>query len=339
MSIQLTANHVHLQVPNYVQRKESGGGWLSMLYVAATSGLSREHRTLLSDIDFKLAEGDRLAMLGANGAGKTTLLRVLAGSLQPTRGSVEVSGSRQALLNLGLGFLPEATVKENIYLRGTAMGLKPAQIRALVGSILEFAELSHVASHRLATLSSGQRMRLGFSVSTSVQNDIMLLDEWFGAGDSGFVKRARERMSDRVNGSKIVVLASHNLGMLRKVCNVALVMEQGKVSFFGPVDDAIDAYKSIYQSTEEYVAGRKLVEEQADRIVRRRLAELEREKRAELQGQREEYAALIVDLKQQKKKLGDAREEVRGIRERLEARELKLQARDAKDSHKVTDGK
>ncbi|WP_313220644.1 ATP-binding cassette domain-containing protein [Pseudoxanthomonas mexicana] len=324
MTIRISVDHVSLQVPNYVQEERSASSWFSTLVAAATSGLRRESRTLLTDIDFSLVAGDRLAMLGSNGAGKTTLLRVMAGSLQPTVGRVTVDGSRQALLNLSLGFNPEATVKENIYLRGTAMGLRPAVIRDLVKPILEFAELAHVSNHRLATLSAGQRMRLGFSVSTAVQHDIMLLDEWFGAGDTGFLKRARERMSDRVEGSKIVVLASHNLSMLRKVCNKGLVMDQGRIAYFGSVEGAVDAYKAIYQSTDEYQAGRRAVEEEAERMVRSRLRELKEAAKVELAEERERYRAMIDELKQEKARLKEIREDAWRIRGRLRAREDQL---------------
>lgn len=321
MSVMLEARKISLDVPAFVQRQREGGTWMRTLLAAATAGMHRENRRLLSDIDFSLEDGDRLALLGGNGAGKTTLLRVLAGSLSPTRGQLVVNGSRQALLNLSLGFSPEATVKENIFLRATAMGIRPANTRNLVGPILEFAELGDVANHRLATLSSGQRMRLGFAVSTSIQHDIMLLDEWFGAGDSSFVRRARERMSDRVNGSRIVVLASHSMSMLRKACNRGMVMNHGRVAYFGSVEGAVDAYKAIYQSTEEYQAGRKQIEEEADRQVRNKLKELERERksalRLELDSFRQDRAVELEALREQKRLLREEREHVHAIRARL----------------------
>lgn len=324
MRARLAAENVRLEVPNYVQAEHGGASWGATLFAAATTGLKREYRTLLTDIDFDLVEGDRLAVFGCNGAGKTTLLRVLAGSLQPTSGRVAVSGSRQALLNLGLGFNQEATVKENIYLRGTAMGMRPAHIRGMISPILEFSELSEVANHRLATLSSGQRMRLGFSVSTSIQNDVMLLDEWFGAGDSGFLRRARERMSDRVNGSKIVVLASHNTGMLRKVCNLGLVMDQGGVAYFGDIEGAVDAYKAIYQSTDEYQTGRRALEDEAEKLVRRRLYALDKEKKIEREALQEKYRKLIGDLNQKRAMLQEAREEMILARDSFRERERTL---------------
>lgn len=303
MSAFLTARDLHLSVPNLVQAERGAQSWLATLLVAATSRLKRDYRPLLHGIDFSIKEGDRLGLLGRNGAGKTTLLRVLTGSLQPTQGYVEAGGTRQALLNLGLGFNNEATLKENIYLRGTAMGIAPSKIRGMIGSVLEFASLEGVANHRLATLSSGQRMRLGFAISTSVQHDIMLLDEWFGAGDAEFVSRARERMSDRVSGSKIVVLASHNSNMLRKVCNLGLVMDGGRMHYFGPVEDAISAYKSIYQATPEYQAARAEVDQQAERIVRVRKRELEKEAKAALDRERAELQKERGMLKQERAKL------------------------------------
>jgi len=200
---------------------------------------------LLDEITFDIEEGDRVALIGSNGAGKTTLLRVLTGAFRPTRGSLDVYGSRQALLNLSLGFNPEGTLHENIYLRATAMGIPAAKVRGLVDSILDFSELGHLANRRLLTLSSGQRMRLGFAISTSVQHDIMLLDEWFGAGDISFVRKARERLVSRVEGSKIVVVASHNTDLAKKLCNRGLVIRQGHVAFLGPIKDALSEYKRI----------------------------------------------------------------------------------------------
>jgi len=314
MDVELIARDVQLSVPNYVQRERSARSWFSTLVAAATSRLRREYRVLLEDVDFSIKAGDRLGLLGRNGAGKTTLLRVLAGSLQPTRGEVQVRGSRQALLNLGLGFHPEATLKENIYLRGTAMGLRPTQIRDLIDPVLEFAELSAVANHRLATLSSGQRMRLGFSVSTAVQHDIMLLDEWFGAGDADFIDRARARMSDRVAGSKIVVLASHNLNMIRQVCNVGLVMEGGRVHFQGPIEEAISSYKAIYQSSEEYQSNRKVIEQEADRLVKRKVREIERENKKLVREQLDAFREQKQKLKEQRDQLRQALRESRAKR-------------------------
>jgi len=247
MSVHIRARNLTLEVPYYVQPERQGGSWLGTLVGAATSVPKREFATLLDDVSFDIEEGDRVALIGSNGAGKTTLLRVLTGAFHPTQGHVDIQGSRQALLNLGLGFNPEGTLHENIYLRATAMGIPARTVRTMVQAILEFAELEHVANRRLLTLSSGQRMRLGFAISTSVQHDIMLLDEWFGAGDFSFVRKARARLTSRVEGSKIVVVASHNTDLAKKLCNKGMVLQGGKLAYMGSVTDALAKYKELVE--------------------------------------------------------------------------------------------
>ena len=253
MTTSITVKGLSLSVPNFVQQTHGNSGLLREVLAEAFVRTRREYRTILNQLNFRFDEGDRVALLGRNGAGKTTLLRVLSGAFLPTTGVLEVNGSRQALLNLGLGFNNNATVRENIYLRAAAMGLKLSTMRDMVDPILDFAGLKEVAQHRLMTLSSGQRMRLGFAISTSVQHDIMLMDEWFGAGDAAFVAKAQARLTDRVEGCKIMVLASHNLQMIRKICSLGLVLDEGGQVFMGPIEDAIKAYKIIYQSLPGYV--------------------------------------------------------------------------------------
>jgi len=245
VSAHIRVRNLSLEVPLYLQSDRSAKSWVKTLLGAATARPKRQFLTILDDVSFHIEEGDRLALIGRNGAGKSTLLRVLTGAFVPTLGAVEVSGSRQALLNISLGFNAQATVMENIYLRGTAMGIHTSQLRALVEPILSFAGLQEVAQRRLHTLSSGQKMRLGFAIATSVEQDIILMDEWLGAGDAEFLKHAKERMDDRVRGSKIIVLASHNNSLLKRICNKGLVLDKGKVVHFGGIDDALDVYKNL----------------------------------------------------------------------------------------------
>lgn len=242
------AEHLALDVPIYLQVEREVRGWGDMFLGAAFDPPSRRTMRLLDDISFSLHEGDRLAILGRNGAGKSTLLRVLNRVYQPTHGQLHTEGSCQALLNMGLGFSNEATVRENIYLRGIAMGLKTGFLRQQVHQILEFAGLQEKALHRLRTLSSGQRMRLGFAISTSVQHDIMLMDEWVGAGDAEFMAKAKERMQSRVGGSKIVVLASHSVGLLRAICNKGIVLERGRLVHSGDIVSSLKAYHDLLAS-------------------------------------------------------------------------------------------
>ncbi len=245
MGARIRVDRLCLDVPAFLQREREPTGWAGLLFGAAFDPPRRQLLRLLDDLSFEVREGDRLAILGRNGAGKSTLLRVLNGVYQPTRGRLEVEGSCQALLNISLGFNGEATVRENIYLRGIAMGLAGKFLRGQISQILEFSGLEEKASHRLRTLSSGQKMRLGFAISTSVQQDIMLMDEWVGAGDADFMRKARERMQDRVGGSKIVVLASHSTGLLRDICNRGIVLERGKLVHAGDITDALKYYHDL----------------------------------------------------------------------------------------------
>lgn len=235
-------SNVSLSLPIYLQHDRGSGSWFRTLLAAATDRPERRLRTILQDINLSFVEGDRIGLIGRNGAGKTSLLNVLTGCYEPTTGRIDVSGSRQALLNVSLGFNYEATVRENVLLRGTAMGIHMAELQELVDPILDFANLREVAHHRLGTLSAGQRMRLGFAISTSVQPDIMLLDEWIGAGDAEFVAKARQRMQDRVSGSRLLVLASHTADLLKRVCNRGVVLEQGTVRFDGEIGEALRVY-------------------------------------------------------------------------------------------------
>lgn len=245
MTALIRADRINLDVPIFLQREREAKGWAGMFLGAAFDAPKRGLVRLLDDINFELREGDRLAILGRNGSGKSTLLRVLNRVYQPTSGELTVQGSCQALLNMSLGFSSEATVRENIFLRGIAMGLTAAYLRPQVGSILEFSGLQHKINHRLRTLSSGQKMRLGFAISTSVQHDIILMDEWVGAGDAEFMAKAKERMQSRVGGSKIVVLASHSVGLLRDMCNKGIVLEGGKLVHYGDIGSALSAYHDV----------------------------------------------------------------------------------------------
>ncbi len=245
MAARIAAETLSLDVPVFLQRERQSTGWGSLFLGAAFDPPRRSTVRLLDRISFELREGDRLAILGRNGAGKSTLLRVLNRVYQPTEGSLTVHGSCQALLNMSLGFNGEATVRENIYLRGVAMGLTAGFLRGCIGEILEFSGLQEKANHRLRTLSSGQKMRLGFAISTSVQHDIMLMDEWVGAGDADCMRKARERMRSRVGGSKIVVLASHSTGLLRDICNRGIVLERGRLVHAGDITSALKHYHDL----------------------------------------------------------------------------------------------
>lgn len=241
----IRADKLGLDLPTYTQDQRSTRATLRLFLKAAFQPPKRELRTTLDGISLDIRPGDRVALLGRNGAGKSTLLRVLVGAYPPSRGTLSIQGERQALLNLSLGFNQEATLVENIILRGIAMGRRPSDAVAIVDDVLAFAELEHKADDRLRTLSSGQRMRLGFSLATAKENEILLMDEWIGTGDAAFVAKARDRMRSRVDSAQIVVLASHNAQLLRSVCNRGILLEAGRIMAAGTVDEVIVAYQNL----------------------------------------------------------------------------------------------
>ncbi len=242
MAAFIKVDRASLSVPIYLQPERQARNWGSVFLGALFDPPRRRFARLLDDLSFEVKAGERLAILGRNGAGKSTLLRLLNGVYSPTCGSVEVNGSRSAMLNISLGFSGEATVRENIFLRGTAMGLTTGFVREQIVPILEFADLLEKANHRLHTLSTGQTMRLGFAVSTCVQHDVIMMDEWVGSGDDNFMAKAKERLLGQMSGDTIVVLASHSSGLLRAMCTRAIVLEQGRIIHTGNITESLKFY-------------------------------------------------------------------------------------------------
>lgn len=194
--------------------------------------------TILEGVSFTIRPGERLGLIGANGAGKSTLMRLLAGIYYPTEGSLIVNGTAKGLFDISLGMNQEATGLENIYMRGLQMGLSLRAIRERVPQILEFSGLEEAIENPLNTYSTGMRMRLAFSISTMVEPDILLLDEWVGAGDARFRDKVKARMDGLVEKSRGLVLATHNKALMKKLCTHGLVLCKGKVAFYGGLDDA-----------------------------------------------------------------------------------------------------
>jgi ABC-type polysaccharide/polyol phosphate transport system ATPase subunit len=201
----------------------------------------------LQDISLTLNDGDRLALIGPNGAGKTTLLRVLAGIYYPTSGTITVEGKCVPLFDISLGLDVEATGYENIMLRGLVMGFDRKEIEKRVEEISEFSGLGEFLHLPVRTYSSGMTLRLLFSIATSVNSDILLMDEWIAMGDADFIERANQRLHGVVSRSKILAFASHNPVYLKAVCNRAVLLEGGRIVAEGSVDDVINHYQSDRQ--------------------------------------------------------------------------------------------
>lgn len=198
--------------------------------------------TILDNISFDLNMGERLGVIGPNGAGKSTLLRTLAGIYAPSNGSVNIRGTVKGLFDITLGMNQEATGLENIYLRCLQMGLKLNEITNLVTNIVEFSELNESIDNPFHTYSSGMRMRLAFAISTMVKPDLLLMDEWIGAGDANFRDKVKSRMDNLVSNSRGLVLATHNTALMKSLCTHGIVLSKGRNMFFGEIDDALDFY-------------------------------------------------------------------------------------------------
>jgi ABC-type polysaccharide/polyol phosphate transport system ATPase subunit len=181
----------------------------------------------LDNVSFEFRDGDRVGLVGHNGSGKSTLLRLITGAYEPVSGFIEVTGKVASMLSVTLGMDPEATGYENILLRGAIMGLKPDEIASLANEICDFAELGDFIEMPLRTYSSGMSMRLAFAISTSVQADIILMDEWLSAGDTGFTAKAQQRLHDLLDQAKILVLASHSPETIRRNCSKIVHLEHG----------------------------------------------------------------------------------------------------------------
>ena len=197
----------------------------------------------LHDINLSLRHGDRLALVGHNGAGKSTLLRLLAGIYEPTRGSARVVGKVAPVFDLGVGMDPEISGYENIIIRGLFLGMNRKQMEERMDSIAEFTELGDYLSMPLRTYSTGMRVRLALGVVTSIDPEILILDEGIGAVDAAFLEKARDRLRDLVGRSGMLVFASHSDEFLVELCDTAIWMDGGEIREQGSLRDVVSHYK------------------------------------------------------------------------------------------------
>lgn len=196
----------------------------------------------LEGLSFTLRDGDRVGLLGHNGAGKSTLLRLLSGVYVPSQGSARIDGEIGSLIDISLGIDPEATGRENIYLRGALLGMNKAELAERLEEIIAFSELGDFIDMPLRTYSTGMHLRLAFAVSTTVRPQILLMDEWLAVGDENFKHKAEERMRTLVQSTNILVIASHSRDLILETCNRVLWLEHGKIRMDGPAAEVVAAY-------------------------------------------------------------------------------------------------
>jgi ABC-2 type transport system ATP-binding protein len=197
----------------------------------------------LRDINLNLRQGARVGLVGHNGAGKSTLLRLMSGIYEPTRGSALIQGNVAPVFDLGVGMDPEISGFENIMVRGLFLGMTRKQMQDRVDDIAEFSELGDYLSMPLRTYSTGMRVRLALGVVTSIDPEILLLDEGIGAVDSEFLAKARDRLNSLVERSGMLVFASHSDEFLVDLCDTGIWMDHGQIKDHGPLRDVLNHYK------------------------------------------------------------------------------------------------
>lgn len=242
MAASVTLTDVSLDIPIYALSSRNIKGSVMRL-IRRTEEPDTAWIRALDGVNLSLKDGDRIGLIGPNGAGKTTLLRVMSGILTPTVGSVAIQGEVAAMFDLGLGMSIEATGRENILMRGMVLGHTRAEMKEMVDSIADFADIGDRINHPVRTYSSGMIARLSFSIATAIHPQILLLDEGIGMADAAFTNKARDRMNDFMRRAGILILASHSESLLRDFCDQAVVLDRGRVTFHGPVDEAMRHYK------------------------------------------------------------------------------------------------
>ena len=205
--------------------------------------LKRKEFVALNDICFEIKKGERLAILGFNGAGKSTLLKTIVGVYKPSEGEIYKKGVIAPLLELGAGFDPNYSGRENIYLYGAILGYSREYISGKIDEIIEFSELGHFIEVPVKNYSSGMRARLGFSIATAVEPDILILDEVLSVGDAKFKKKSLAKVRSLFDGGVTVLFVSHNIDQVKAICNKAILLEHGNIIASGDVNEVAAIYE------------------------------------------------------------------------------------------------
>ena len=201
----------------------------------------------LKNVNFEVAKGDRVGILGLNGAGKSTLLKVIAGVFKPSEGQIIKNGRLVPLLELGAGFESQYTGRENIYLYGAMLGYSKSFIEEKFDEIVEFSELKDFIDVPIKNYSSGMKARLGFSIATLVSPDILILDEVLSVGDAKFRKKSEKKVLSMFDKGVTVLFVSHSLAQVQRLCNKAMILEKGKLIAYGDIDTISEQYQKMIE--------------------------------------------------------------------------------------------
>jgi len=198
----------------------------------------------LENLNVTFNDGERIGIVGLNGAGKSTLLKLLAGIYTQSSGDLVINGSVIPLIEIGSGFHPELTGKENVILNCALFGLDKKNTFSKIDEIFEFAELKNVENQQIKYYSTGMNLRLGFSICSVIEPDILIMDEFFAGGDHHFIEKSKLRLSNLISNARILILVSHDLNYIKEYCNRVIWLENGKIIADGPVDHVLPLYES-----------------------------------------------------------------------------------------------
>lgn len=232
-------------------------------------GYKEQH--VLKDISFEVEEGDFFGIVGRNGSGKSTLLKIISQIYVPEKGSVTVNGKLVSFIELGVGFNPELTGRENVYMNGAMLGFTTEEIDSMYDDIVEFAELKEFMNQKLKNYSSGMQVRLAFSVAIKAQGDILILDEVLAVGDEAFQRKCNDYFMERKRSGKTTILVTHDMGAVKKYCNKAVLIEHGLVKALGNPENVANQYSfdntaPLHQEIDEQTE--EVVETKSEEIVR-----------------------------------------------------------------------
>lgn len=206
-----------------------------------------EKRSILQDINLKVKEGETIALIGINGSGKSTLLKLITQIIYPTKGTIKTKGKLTSLLELGAGFHPDFTGRENIYFNAAIFGLTRKEIDKRLDEIIAFSELEEYIDNPVRTYSSGMYMRLAFSVAINVDAEILLIDEILAVGDQHFQEKCFQKMQELKEGSKTLVMVTHDMNAVQKLCTRAIWIYDGKIRMDGPTEKVVKEYMKVCQ--------------------------------------------------------------------------------------------
>ena len=242
MNSSISVNNLSIKFKIYHNNAPSLKDTFANIFKFNTVNKSEDYFAL-KNISLKIMSGDRVGIIGPNGAGKSTLLKTLCRIYEPTPGSVFINGKIAPLLEVGAGFHPEFTGRENIYLNGAILGYSKKTLNELEEKIISFAEVEEFIDTPVKYYSTGMHLRLAFSIATAVNPDILILDEMFAGGDASFVEKANSRMNELISKSNIMVMVSHQLNLLKKLCNRIIYIDKGSIVADGSPEKVINLYK------------------------------------------------------------------------------------------------